>query len=545
MTREIIEYDALIIGAGPAGLAAAIRLRQRAQSLGQEFTVCVLEKGAQVGAHILSGAVIDPVALDELLPDWRERGAPLKTRVVGDEVLWFTAQHAVAAPRFALPPQLANEGLYVGSLGELCRWLAEQAEALGVELYPGFAAVTPCFDERGALTGVATGDMGIDASGEPTGRFAAGIEIRARYTLVAEGAGGSLTRQLEAQYGLREGVGESHFGLGIKEVWRVAPERHRPGLVIHTLGWPLGGEASGGGFLYHYGEDLVAIGLVTHLDYRNPYLSPFDEFQRLKTHPKIAALLQGGERLGYGARTTNEGGLQSLPRLSFPGGVLLGCAAGLLNVLRIKGTHNAMKSGMLAAESVADALLAGRQHDELIDYPKALRASWIGRELGDTRNVKPLLSRFGTVFGSLFCGIEMWLLAAGLRLPWTLAHPLPARARMAEARGFKPRQGVRPDGQLIFDRPSSLMLANISHEHDQPCHLKRRNTPDQEAARVIRFAAPETRYCPAGVYELDGGEVRINSQNCLHCKACELADPEHSLLWHPPEGGSGPQYGAM
>ena len=328
MTREIIEYDALIIGAGPAGLAAAIRLRQRAESLGQEFSVCVLEKGAQVGAHILSGAVIDPVALDELLPDWRERGAPLATRVVEDEVLWLTAQHALAAPRFALPPQLANEGLYVGSLGELCRWLAEQAEALGVELYPGFAAVSPCFDERGALTGVATGDMGVDASGVPTERFAAGIEIRARYTLVAEGAGGSLTRQLEAQYGLREGVGESHFGLGIKEVWRIAPEHHRPGLVIHTLGWPLGGEASGGGFLYHYGEDLVAIGLVTHLDYRNPYLSPFDEFQRLKTHPKIAVLLKGAERLGYGARTTNEGGLQSLPRLSFPGGVLLGCAAG-------------------------------------------------------------------------------------------------------------------------------------------------------------------------------------------------------------------------
>jgi len=545
MTRDIIEYDVLIVGAGPAGLAAAIRLRQLAASLGREISVCVLEKAAQVGAHILSGAVIDPVALDQLLPDWREQGSPLNTQVTEDHVVWLSAQRAMPAPHFSLPPQINNRGLYVGSLGDLCRWLAEQAEALGVELYPGFAAAAPSFDTQGALIGVITGDMGINAAGDQTGRFTPGIEIRARYTLVAEGAGGSLTRALEMRYGLRKDVGESHFGLGIKELWRIPRERHQAGCVTHYLGWPLGSEAGGGGFLYQYGEDLVAVGLVTHLGYRNPHLSPFDEFQRFKTHPQIAAVLKGGERLGYGARTINEGGLQSLPSLSFPGGVLLGCAAGLLNVLRIKGTHTAMKSGMLAAEAVAAALVAERQHDELSDYALAVESSWIGRELRDTRNVKPLLERFGTLAGSLLSGIEMWLLAAGIRLPWTLQHPDQARTGMDEAGKYSQPTPLRPDGVLSFDRLNSLMLANLSHEHDQPPHLRRQNQPAQEGARVVRFAAPETRYCPAGVYELEGAEVRINAQNCLHCKACELNDPEHSLLWYPPEGGSGPQYVGM
>ncbi|MDR0576435.1 MAG: electron transfer flavoprotein-ubiquinone oxidoreductase [Candidatus Accumulibacter sp.] len=549
MERETMNYDLLIVGAGPAGLAAAIRAKQAAAAGGREISVCVLEKGSQVGAHILSGAAIDPVALGELLPDWRERGAPARAEVAEDSFLWLSETSARRLPGAALPPAMRNRGAYIVSLGELCAWLGEQAEALGVEIYPGFAAAEMLYGDGGEALGVVTGDVGRAADGGEGPRFAPGMELRAAYTLVAEGARGSLTRGLERRFGLRRDASPQKYGIGIKELWRVPPERHRPGLARHTLGWPLGNATGGGSFTYHYGDGLVAIGFVVHLDYANPYLSPFDEFQRFKMHPEIRPLLAGGERLGYGARAIAEGGLQSLPELVFPGGALIGCCAGMVNLPRIKGTHNAMKSGMLAAEAACAALAEGRAHDRLDAYPEALRCSWVWRDLDAVRNVKPWLSRLGTLGGSALGGMEMWLAAAGLRAPWTLRHrkadhecliPAPEAGRIAYP---------KPDGVVAFDRPTSLAFSNIAHDDGQPCHLRLADPGLPVRLNLPRHDAPEQRYCPAAVYEIVGDAaspaLRINAQNCLHCKTCDIKDPAQNIEWTPPEGGSGPTYLGM
>ena len=549
MERDVTSYDVLIIGAGPAGLAASIRLKQLAQQSGAELSVCVLEKAAAVGAHILSGAVIDPIALDELIPDWHAKGAPLHTAVTEEQFSVMTAARAHVIPHWLLPPLFNNAGNYIVSLGEVCNWLAQQAEALGVDIFPGFAAQSLVYDEAGCVTGVLTGDMGRDAHGLPTPRFTPGMEIQARYTLVAEGARGSLTRELETRFGLRSQSGPQKYGLGLKEVWRVPAAQHQPGRVEHSLGWPLSADTGGGSFLYHYGEQLVAVGFVVHLDYTNPHLSPFEEFQRFKTHPAIRAVLQGGQRLSYGARAISEGGVQAWPEMIFPGGALIGCSAGMVNVPRIKGSHNAMKSGMLAAEAAFAAVSAGRQHDLLQAYPVALRGSWVWRDLSAVRNVKPLLSRFGTFAGSVLGGFEMWLSALGVHLPWTLTHQKADHECLKSASAAPVIVYPKPDGIVSFDRSSSVHLSNIAHDADQPCHLHLRDETVPIRINLAEFEAPEQRYCPAGVYEIvglpDRPALRINAQNCIHCKTCDIKDPTQNIVWVPPEGGSGPTYIAM
>ncbi|MHB1092601.1 electron transfer flavoprotein-ubiquinone oxidoreductase [Thiobacillus sp.] len=549
MSRDVMSYDVLIVGAGPAGLAAALRLKQRAQQAGQEISVCVLEKGAQVGAHILSGAVIDPVSLNELLPDWGEQGAPLTTPVSKDEFFVLGERGAWRMPAAFLPPLMANHGTYIISLGEFCQWLGSQAEAAGVEIYAGYAAQEILYGEQGEVAGVITGDMGRTVNGEEGPQFAPGIEIHARYTLIAEGVRGSLTRDLEQRFELRKNSSPQKYGLGIKEIWRVAAEKHHPGLVQHSLGWPLAPDTGGGSFIYHYGDGLVSIGFVVHLDYANPHLSPFDEFQRFKTHPAIRPLLEGGKRLAYGARAISEGGVQSWPELVFPGGALIGCSAGMVNVPRIKGIHNAMKSGMLAAEAVVSALAANRSHDRLAEYPTALRNSRVWRDLYAVRNVKPMLSRFGTTLGMLFGGVEMWLAAAGVQLPWTLRH------RQADHECTRPASAMptidypHPDGKIGFDKLSSVALSSITHDHDQPCHLHLLDKTEAVAVSIEKFDAPEQRYCPAGVYEIvvkdEKRHLQINAQNCIHCKACDIKDALQNIVWKPPEGGSGPVYPSM
>ena len=543
--REAMEFDVVIVGAGPAGLAAAIRLKQ----LSPDTSVVVVEKGSEVGAHILSGAVIDPIGLDRLIPHWRDEDTPIKTEVSDDRFYWLGTSRAVRLPNFMLPPLMSNHGNYVVSLGSICRWLATKAEALGVEIYPGFAAAEVLFDGAGSVAGVATGDVGVAKDGHHKDSFTRGMELRAKYTLFAEGARGSLSKILEQRFALRDGREPQKFGLGLKELWQVSPEKHHPGLVQHTFGWPLDNRTGGGSFLYHFDDRLVSVGFVVHLGYENPYLSPYEEFQRFKTHPLMRATFEGGKRLAYGARALTEGGWQSVPKLTFPGGALVGCAAGFMNVPRIKGSHNAMLSGMLAAEHVAAALKAGRANDELADYETAWRASAIGTDLWKVRNAKPLWSRFGTLFGIALGGLDMWTNTAGFSLFGTLGHGKPDWATFKPAAQCAPIAYPRPDGKLTFDRLSSVFLSNTNHEEDQPLHLKVADLALQKTSEHDRYGGPSARYCPAGVYEWveEGGSPRfvINAQNCVHCKTCDIKDPNQNITWVSPEGGGGPNYPNM
>ena len=552
MTRESMDYDVVIVGGGPSGLAAAIRLKQLAAKEGRDVSVCVLEKGAEIGAHILSGAVIDPKGLAELVPDWQAQGAPLDTPVTEDRFLVLTSEKSYRIPNVLLPRLMDNHGNYIASLGNVCRWLGQQAEALGVEIYPGFAAAEVLYDERGAVAGVATGDVGIAKDGSHKPDYQPGMELRAKYTLFAEGARGSLSQELMKRFNLRDGVDPQKYGIGLKELWQVEPARHRKGLVVHSQGWPLDSRTGGGSFLYHYGENLVAVGFVVHLNYENPHLSPYDEFQRFKTHPAIRDTFAGGKRLAYGARAINEGGLQSVPKLAFPGGALVGCAAGFLNVPRIKGSHNAMKTGMLAAESAYAALGAGRSHDALDDYDTGWRKSWVYEDLWKVRNVKPGL-KWGMWAGTLHGGFHMWMndLGLGALVPWTLRHGKPDNETLKPAAAMPRIEYPKYDGTLTFDRLSSVFLSNTNHEENQPSHLTLRDASVPVAVNLAVYDGPEQRYCPAGVYEFvadeagSGKRLQINAQNCVHCKTCDIKDPRQNIRWVTPEGGGGPVYSGM
>jgi electron-transferring-flavoprotein dehydrogenase len=545
--RESMEFDVVIVGAGPSGLSAAIRLKQ----INPDLNVVVVEKGSEVGAHILSGAVIDPAGLDKLLPDWRQdTDCPLTTQVTDDRFYWFTETGAIKVPNFLMPPLMNNHQCYIGSLGNVCRWLAPKAEALGVEIYPGFAAAEVLYDEKGAVRGIATGDMGVAKDGTHKDSFTRGMELLGKYTLFAEGARGSLSKQLIAKYSLDAKSEPPKFGIGLKEVWQIDPAKHQKGLVQHAVGWPLKNDTGGGLFFYHYGENLVSIGFVVHLNYDDPYLSPFDEFQRVKTHPAVRSTLEGGKRLAYGARAITEGGYQSVPRLSFPGGALVGCAAGFVNVPRIKGVHNAMGTGMLAAEHVSAALGAGRAGDELVEYENAWRGSAVGKDLYPVRNAKPLLSKFGTFFGAGLGIFDMWCNTLfGASLFGTQSHAKPDRKTLDAAKQHQPIAYPKPDGKISFDKLSSVFLSNTNHEEDQPVHLKVADMNLQKTSEHDVFAGPSNRYCPAGVYEWveesSGPRFQINAQNCVHCKTCDVKDPNGNITWVPPEGGGGPNYEAM
>ena len=543
MTREAMEYDVVIVGAGPSGLSAAIRLKQLAEKAGAELSVCVVEKGSEVGAHILSGAVIEPRSLEELFPDWKERGAPLNTPVKEDRFLFLTTDKAYKLPT---PPQMHNEGNYIVSLGNVVRWLGEQAEALGVEIYPGFAASEVLYHADGSVKGIATGDMGVEKNGEPGPNYQPGIELHARQTVFSEGCRGSLTKGLFSKFNLREGVDPQTYGIGIKELWEVRPEVHQQGLTLHTVGWPVSSDVYGGSFLYHLENNQVAVGFVVGLDYSNPHLSPYEEFQRFKTHPEIRKFFEGGRRISYGARALNEGGFQSVPRLSFPGGVLIGDTAGFLNVPKVKGTHMAMKSGIEAAEALFAHLTAeGQTGHECLGYAERLKQSWLWDELYQVRNIRPSF-RWGLWGGIAYSAIDTYLLKG--KAPWTLRHHAD-HTQLKKASECTPIVYPKPDGKISFDRLSSVFISATNHAEEQPCHLRLKDASVPISTNLALYNAPETRYCPAGVYEIvedpSGPRMQINAQNCLHCKTCDIKDPTQNIDWAVPEGGGGPNYPNM
>ncbi|MDP4909920.1 MAG: electron transfer flavoprotein-ubiquinone oxidoreductase [Burkholderiaceae bacterium] len=545
--RESMEYDVVVVGGGPGGLATAIRLKQLAAERNHEISVCVLEKGSEIGAHILSGAIMDPKALTELLPDWKSTGAPLNTAVTEDEFLFLSPTGSQKTPNWLLPECFQNHGNYIVSLGSVARWMGEQAEALGVEIFPGFAAAEVLYDDKGAVRGVATGDMGVGRDGQPTDQYQRGMELHAKYTIFAEGARGQLGRQLIEKFTLDQNRDPQSYGIGIKELWEVEPSKSRPGLVVHTAGWPLDADTYGGSFLYHLKDNLVAVGMVVGLDYANPWISPFEEFQRYKTHPAIRGTFEGGKRIAYGARAITAGGLLSLPKLVFPGGALVGCEAGFLNASRIKGSHAAIKSGMMAAEAAFDALVAERSHDELPAYPAAFEHSWLHTELNKARNFKQWFKKGRTV-GTLMTGIEQWLLKGNI--PWTIHRDKPDHACLKPAADCVKIDYPKPDGVLTFDRLSSVFISNTNHEENQPIHLTLKDASVPVSINLAKFEGPEARYCPAGVYEYvkdDQGadRLQINAQNCVHCKTCDIKDPTQNIVWVTPQGGEGPVYTGM
>lgn len=553
--REAMEYDVVVVGGGPGGLATAIRLKQQAAAHGQDVSVVVLEKGSEPGAHILSGAIMDPRALTELIPDWKDKGAPLNQPVTGDAMVFLGENSSLRVPDFLLPDCFQNHGNYIVSLGNVTRWLAQQAEALGVEIFPGFPAAEVLYNEDGSVKGVATGNMGVGKDGEPTESFQLGMELHAKYTIFAEGSRGHLGKQLIRRFKLDEGRDPQTYGIGIKELWEIDPKRHQPGFVLHTAGWPMDNSTYGGAFLYHMENNQVALGFITGLDYANPYLSPFEELQRWKTHRNIRWYLEGdeskgikpGKRISYGARAITAGGLMSLPKTVFPGGALVGCDAGYLNVSRIKGSHAAIKTGMLAADAAYAAIQAGRKHDELTAYPEAFEKSWLHEELNKARNFKSWFKK-GLIPATLMNGIEQWLLKG--RIPWTLRRDKPDHSYLKPASQCKPIAYPKPDGKLTFDRLSSVFISNTNHSEDQPSHLTLRDADIPVQVNLGKFAGPEARYCPAGVYEFvktetGGDRLQINAQNCVHCKTCDIKDPTQNIVWVTPEGGGGPNYTGM